>query len=459
MEKEIFIRILNSEMDLATGCTEPAAIALAAAYAGAQIRKLGCPVEAVRVEASVNMIKNAMAAGIPGTAYTGIDYAAAIGAVGGDPTYELQLIGKIPADELERAGELVRDQKVQIDVAKTAEKLYIYVCVTGGGHEAEAVIERLHTNLTLLKVDGKPVDLTGAKEETAAAVTAGKCGSFTDGKAVQNDSADTDKPMTPDEIAEFLTVERVFHYIEEELDPANDPIDIIRKSVEVNSNICDHGMVEEYGLKIGKSMEKECRQGYRTKDMATNAMMVTAAGADARMAGAPYSVVANSGSGNQGITATMPVVATARWMDESEDRMLRAVTLSNLIAIYIKSKFGRLSALCGATVAATGAACGITYLLGGGLNEISYAIQNMMGNVTGILCDGAKADCALKISTCVNAAVEAALMAKRGMRVSNLDGIVEEDVEKTICNFAEIGNKGSAVLDEMILTMMLKKEK
>ena len=149
------------------------------------------------------------------------------------------------------------------------------------------------------------------------------------------------------------------------------------------------------------------------------------------MAGAPVSVVANSGSGNQGITATMPVVAAARWLDIDEPTMLRAVTLSNLIAIRIKSKFGRLSNLCGATVAGTGAACGITYLLGGGYHEICCAIQNMVGNVTGMVCDGAKADCALKISTCVNAACQAAAMGTRGVRVQSTDGIVEENVERT----------------------------
>ncbi|MFU0833841.1 MAG: Serine dehydratase subunit alpha family protein [Oscillospiraceae bacterium] len=146
-------------------------------------------------------------------------------------------------------------------------------------------------------------------------------------------------------------------------------------------------------------------------------------------------------------------------LQSGEDKLIRAVTLSNLIAIYIKSKFGRLSALCGATVAGTGAACGVTYLLGGGLKEISYAIQNMVGNVTGMLCDGAKADCALKISTCTSAAMQAAFLAMKGLRIQNTDGIVEEDVEKTIENFATLGNKGSVTIDSLILEMMIRKNK
>ena len=185
-------------------------------------------------------------------------------------------------------------------------------------------------------------------------------------------------------------------------------------------------------------------------------MIAAAAGADARMAGAPVSVVANSGSGNQGITATMPVVAAAHWLDIDEPTMLRAVTLSNLIAIRIKSKFGRLSNLCGATVAGTGAACGITYLLGGGYHEICCAIQNMVGNVTGMVCDGAKADCALKISTCVNAACQAAAMGTRGVRVQSTDGIVEENVERTLDNFAILSTHGTS--DSVILDLMLNKE-
>lgn len=194
-----------------------------------------------------------------------------------------------------------------------------------------------------------------------------------------------------------------------------------------------------------------------TRDMVTNSMIITTAGADARMAGAPFSVVANSGSGNQGITTTMPVVSLAKWKEIPEDKMVRAVTLSNLIAIRIKSKFGRLSAMCGASVAGTGAACGITYLLGGGYDEICRAIHNMIGDVTGMLCDGAKADCSLKISTCVNAAFQAAFMAMRGVRVESTDGIVEDNVEYTIDNFAKLGNEGSGPMDAAILEMMLNK--
>lgn len=435
MEKSKFIRILESEMELAAGCTEPGAIALTAAYAGAELKKLGDEVKSVRVQASVNIIKNAMAAGIPGTPYIGIPYVAALGSLAAAPEKQLEVANGLPAEMYEQANTMAQSDKVTLELSKAPNKLYIDVVLEGAQHTAHAVIADLHTNLILLEVDGKVVSEGG-----------GSAGGNSD-------------KITPEQIAEFLTVKKIFDYCDKELDPVHDPIDIIRQAVAVNSNICAEGLKKPYGLGIGPGLDKNCREGLMTRDMVTNSMIVTTAGADARMAGAPFSVVANTGSGNQGITATMPVVSLAKWKDIPEEKMLRAVTLSNLIVIRIKSKFGRLSALCGATVAGTGAACGITYLLGGGYEEICRAIHNMVGDVVGMVCDGAKADCALKISSCVNAAFQAAFMAMRGVRVMETDGIVERDVEKTLDNFATLGNKSSGPMDAAILDMMLNKER
>lgn len=437
MDKTMFFRILDSEMELATGCTEPGAIALTGAYAGRELAKLGDSICRMEVKASTNIIKNAMAAGIPGTKYTGIPYAAVIGACAAKPEKLLEVINGVSQDVYQAAEVLVESGKVKVDLAKVPQKLYIDITVYGAAHTARAVIADLHTNLVLLEADGAEVFRAeaGAGAESAGAAVA------------------------PEQIAAFLTIRKIYDFCDKELDPAKDPIDIIREAVRVNSNICDEGLKKEYGLAIGHNLERNCREGVMTRDMTMNSMIITTAGADARMAGAPFSVVANSGSGNQGITTTMPVVALARWRDIPEEKMLRAVTLSNLVAIRIKSKFGRLSAMCGASVAGTGAACGITYLLGGGYDEICHAIQNMVGDVTGMLCDGAKADCALKISSCTNAAFQAAFMAMRGVRVQSTDGIVETDVEKTIDNFATLGNQGSGPMDAAILQMMLNKEK
>ena len=436
MEQNMFIRILNSEMELATGCTEPGAVALTAAEAGQALRKAGVDkAEEITVNASINIIKNAMSAGIPGTDYEGMDYAAAIGALGGDPVYLLEVMNHVPRETVEAAAALVKAGKVRVNVAQVPQKLYIEVIAKGGGHTGRAIVRDLHTNVVLVEQDGVAT-LDKRDTDTAAA-------------------GDSDV-VSPEQIASFLTVRSIWDYCTKELDPMNDPIDIIRSAVKVNSVISNEGLSKEYGLAIGRNLDLNCRKGLMTRDLTTNSMIAAAAGADARMAGAPVSVVANSGSGNQGITATMPVVAAAHWLDIDEPTMLRAVTLSNLIAIRIKSKFGRLSNLCGATVAGTGAACGITYLLGGGYHEICCAIQNMVGNVTGMVCDGAKADCALKISTCVNAVCQAAAMGTRGVRVQSTDGIVEENVERTLDNFAILSTHGTS--DSVILDLMLNKE-
>ncbi len=410
-------------------------MALSAAEAGQALRKAGTDkAEELTVRASVNIIKNAMSAGIPGTEYEGMDYAAAIGALGGDPVYLLEVMNHVPRETVEEAAALVRAGKVKVEVAQVPQKLYVEVIARGSGHTGRAIIRDLHTNVVLVEQDGAA---TLDKRDAAAAGG--------DGDVV-----------TPEQIASFLTVRSIWDYCTKELDPMQDPIDIIRSAVKVNSIISEEGLSREYGLAIGRNLDLNCRKGLMTRDLTTNCMIAAAAGADARMAGAPVSVVANSGSGNQGITATMPVVAAARWLDIDEPTMLRAVTLSNLIAIRIKSKFGRLSNLCGATVAGTGASCGITYLLGGRYHEVCCAIQNMVGNVTGMVCDGAKADCALKISTCVNAACQAAAMGIRGIRVQSTDGIVEENVERTLDNFATLSTHGTS--DSVILDLMLNKQ-
>ena len=301
----MFIRILNSEMELATGCTEPGAVALTAAEAGQALRKAGVDkAEEITVNASINIIKNAMSAGIPGTDYEGMDYAAAIGALGGDPVYLLEVMNHVPRETVEAAAALVKAGKVKVNVAQVPQKLYIEVIAKGGGHTGRAIVRDLHTNVVLVEQDGTAT-LDKQDADTAA-------------------SSDSDV-VTPEQIASFLTVRSIWDYCTKELDPMHDPIDIIRSAVQVNSVISDEGLSKEYGLAIGRNLDLNCRKGLMTRDLTTNSMIAAAAGADARMAGAPVSVVANSGSGNQGITATMPVVAAARWLDIDEPTMLRAV--------------------------------------------------------------------------------------------------------------------------------------
>ena len=314
MDKEMFYRILNSEMELATGCTEPGAIALTGAYAGAELKKLGEKIKRMEVNSSTNIIKNAMAAGIPGTNYTGIPYAAAIGAVRAEPEQKLQVINGVAPEVYAEAEALVEARLVKMGHADVPQKLYIEVICWGQTHKTRAVIADLHTKLVELEVDDASVFAKGEGEEAGSRAT-----------------------VPPEEIAEFLTVRKIYDFIDKELEPLTDPIDIVREAIEVNSFISDRGLEKDYGLAIGRGLRRNVQRGWMANDMVTNSMIAACSAADARMAGAPFSVVANTGSGNQGITATMPVVALARWLTVDEDKMLRAVTLSHLIVIRIKS--------------------------------------------------------------------------------------------------------------------------
>lgn len=247
----MFVRILNSEMELATGCTEPGAVALTAAEAGAALRKAGgTRVEAVTVRASINIIKNAMSAGIPGTSYQGMDYAAAIGAVGGDPVHLLEVMNYVPREQMEEAAALVKAGKVKVEVAQVPQKLYVEVVVTADGHTGRAVVRDLHTNVVLVEQDGVA---TLDKQHTDPAA-----------------AGDSDV-VTPEQIAEFLTVRSIWDYCTEELDPLHDPIDIIRSAVQVNTTISNEGLSKEYGLAIGRNLELNCRKGLMTRDLTTNA--------------------------------------------------------------------------------------------------------------------------------------------------------------------------------------------
>lgn len=427
MDRALICRILNHEMMLATGCTEPAAIALTAAYA--RQRLTGDPTH-VAVTASVNIIKNAMAAGIPGTDYTGMNYAAALGAVCGKVDRQLQVVDDATEADVAKAAELVQSGAVTMARSDAEDKLYVEVELTNAGHQSRAILRGSHTNLVFLEADHKEVPVVPEDKKAA--------------------------DITPELIAETLNIKTIYDFVET-LDRATDDVHMIGKAIAVNSEISEVGAAGNYGLNIGRNIRKNQEMGLMGKDVVTEAVAVTSSAADARMAGANKPVVTNSGSGNQGITATMPIVAAAKILGSGEDRMFKAVTLSNLTAIHIHSRFGLLSGLCGATIAATGAACGLVYLMGGTAEQVGFAVNNMLGDVTGMLCDGAKADCALKISTCVFTAFHCAGMALRGETVKATDGIVETDPEKTIRNFVRLGNDGSAKMDDLVLDILLNK--
>ena len=420
MKYKAYIQILEEELKPAMGCTEPISLAYAAAVAAKYMD--GLP-DKVLVEASGSIIKNVKSVIVPNTNHMkGIPVAAAVGIIAGNPDKELEVLADVTPEQIAKMQEFLQHTEITTKHIELGCTFDIIITLYQGEHYVKVRIANDHTNVVLIEKDGEKLKYIPVNGETNEGLT---------DRTLLNLADIYDFANTVD-------VEDLKHV----LDP----------QIKCNMAIAEEGLRNNYGANIGSVLLKMAGEN---PDVRTRARAMAAAGSDARMNGCEMPVVICSGSGNQGITATMPVVAAARWLDIDEEKMLRAVTLSNLIAIRIKSKFGRLSNLCGATVAGTGAACGITYLLGGGYHEICCAIQNMVGNVTGMVCDGAKADCALKISTCVNAACQAAAMGTRGVRVQSTDGIVEHNVEYTLDNFATLSTHGTS--DSVILDLMLNK--
>ena len=425
MDEAKYLAILNKELVVAQGCTEPIAIAYAAALA----RKLAGPADIVRISVSVsaNIVKNAMAVSIPGTQRCGVDFAAALGAVAGDSTKVLEVLSGITPNDIETAAELVKHGSVIVDLAETNKKLYIEVDVHTSNAKAKAVIADNHTTVTLIEVNGE---------------------------TFKRDNEPSDFQSLEDDTT-GMNIDSIWNFA---MQVDLNKLGIVIESIELNKIVAQEGLTNDYGLQVGKAIKGYVESGIIRDDLSTRAMSLAAAASDARMAGCQLPVMSNSGSGNQGITAVLPVIAAGEWLKASEEQIFRAVTLSHLVTIFIKIQFGRLSAICGATVAAIGASCGITYLLGGGVEQIKLATQNMLGNVTGMLCDGAKAGCAMKISTCTSAAVQSALMARKGIGIQSTDGIIEYDPHFSIENLCLLGNRGTAEADRIILEIMLNKK-
>ncbi|GGA02553.1 UPF0597 protein [Paenibacillus marchantiophytorum] len=425
MRTDTFINILQNELVVALGCTEPVAIALAAAKARTYVDG---NIDKITVYASAGIIKNALAVGIPGTGLTGIDFVAALGAIAGNAEKQLEVLADIKPEDITVAQEMVERGIAVVHLADTPKKLYIEVIIEAETRYAKVVITDNHTNITLIEVDGQIIDRGGCANA-----------SF---KSSKEDRSE----LTIDSIVEFVNT----------VDLAE--LGLVKMSIELNRKAGLDGLEHAYGLEVGKTIKENVQKGILSDDLISHAMALAAAGSDARMAGSSMPVMANSGSGNQGIAATNPVIAAAEKLGATEEQLIRAAALSHLVTIHIKSKFGRLSALCGVTVSGTGASCGITYLLGGGKAEIKAAIQNMLGNVSGMMCDGAKGGCAMKVATCTSAAVQSALLASKGMTISSTNGFIENEAEKTIDNFCRIGNEATSEIDKLILEMMLNKD-
>jgi len=421
-----YLAILKQETIPALGCTDPVAIALASAKAR---KALGSDPERMEVFLSRNMLKNAMGVGIPGTRTSGIETAAALGAFGGNADAGLQVLSRVVQAQAEKADRFVKDGKVIVHLKDTPEVLYIEAALSNGKESARVLIQGDYTRIVKVEKNEK---LIFHLDQDTIPGTQG--------------SPDFSKALSISEIWDFTREVPFAH------------ISFLLLGSEMNSTLSDEGLNNEYGLRSGKIMRKAMREGTHPADLPALAVMRTSAAVDARMAGCHLPATTNSGSGNQGITITLPILMISRELNCSDEKLARSLALGHLTAIHIRRHFDRLSSMCGLVAAGTGAACGIIYLQGGGIVEITAGIANMVGNLSGMVCDGAKPGCALKASSAVHAAFQSSLLALKGVRVSASEGIVEEDAEKCIDNLGILGSEGMRQTDRMMLDLMLAKK-
>jgi len=420
-----FLELLKKEVIPALGCTEPIAVALAAAKAAEVLMKTPQKIE---VLLSKNMLKNAMGVGIPGTGMTGVPIATALGAIGGNPQAGLEVLKDITLEDIVAAKEMVSEKRVSVNLKITNEKLYIEVKCSYEKIFSRVIIKGTHTNVVLIELNGKVI--------------------------FKNDDIGSSSKEDKEECIE-LSVKRIYEYAQS---VSIEDVNFLLEGARMNKLVSDEGLKNDYGLKVGKSILENSKVSPFVEDLSSFIVSVTAAASDARMAGCNLPVMSTAGSGNQGIAASLPAFAAAMKLGKSDEELTRALVISNLMTIYIKTYLGRLSPLCGSGVAATtGSSCAITYLLGGKLENINYAIKNMIANVTGVICDGAKSGCALKIASGVSAAVQSAVLAINGVEATDNDGIIDTDVDNTVRNLGIIGTKGMIETDSVILEIMTSK--
>ena len=415
-----YINVLKEELIPAMGCTEPIAIA----YAGAIAREhLGCLPERVEIEVSGNIIKNVKSVIVPNTGgLRGIEVAAAAGIVAGDAAKELKVISEVSTEAVAVIHKFLESTPITVNFSDSKKIFDIMITVYGNGHSAYVRICEFHTNIVEIREDDKYV----LQKDIAVEDSLG----FTDRK--------------------FMNVQEIIEFADTAI--IEDVKDILDLQVECNVNISEEGLAGDYGANIGKVLLKT----YGTDDVKIRAKAKAAAGSDARMNGCEMPVVINSGSGNQGITASIPVIEYAKELGVSDEKRYRALLVSNLITIHLKSGIGRLSAYCGAVSAGCASGAGIAYLYGGGVDEVSHTIVNSLAITSGIICDGAKASCAAKIATAIDAGILGYHMYKEGQQFYGGDGIVSKGVENTIKNVGQLAKEGMATTDQEILKIMTK---
>ena len=387
---------------------------------------LGTKPEKINVLLSANILKNAMGVGIPGTGMIGLPIAIALGALIGKSEYQLEVLKDSTPDVVEEGKRFIEEKRIHISLKENIEeKLYIEVCCEVGDDKATAVIAGGHTTFIYIERNG---EVLFQKQHTASCEKEEECLE--------------------------LTLRKVYDFA---LNTPLDEISFILETARLNKAAAERSFEGNYGHGLGKMLRGTYEHKVMGDSVFSHILSYTSGACDARMAGAMIPVMSNSGSGNQGISATLPVLVFAEENDKSEEELIRALMLSHLTVIYIKQSLGRLSALCGCVVAATGSSCGITWLMGGTYDQVAYAVQNMIANLTGMICDGAKPSCALKVTTGVSTAVLSAIMAMENRCVTSVEGIIDEDVDQSIRNLTKIGSKGMNETDKLVLEIMTGK--
>lgn len=419
---EKIIALIKHEVVPAMGCTEPAAVALAAAYAANQVEG---EIEKIELFVSPSILKNGMGVGIPNTGLVGLDIAAALGAIVAEPEKELEILGDLDESQLAQGKALM--DKITTKMEASSEKVYIKAIVKSKSQSATATIRCRHNFLYQLEVDGKTIFQQEIKQDENCHVAGAE---------------------------EF----RLKDYFEFANGVAYEELLKLDLGEKINRRISEFGLSEDSGMGVGKTILQNIKDGILGDDIHNYATALTAAATDARMSGCNLPVISNSGSGNQGLSITLPIIAASEKLGSSHEKLVRALALGHLVSIHIKNKTGLLSSICGCLSASAGAACGIVLLLGGDFQKMEYAIKNMIGNTTGMLCDGAKEGCSLKVATTTSAAVQAALLANMGRSISPNDGIVTDDLDETIDNLAKIVKTGMQNTDSTILNIMINKK-
>lgn len=454
-ERTSIIALIKQEVIPAIGCTEPIAVALCVAKA---TEILGCKPHRIEAHLSANILKNAMGVGIPGTGMIGLPIAIALGALIGKSEYGLEVLKECTPDAVEAGKRMIADDAISIKLKEDiTEKLYIEITASGATTAASCTTTATSGATTASSTTAASGATTASSATTATAIIAGGHTNFIylshNGEVLLDAPLKSTAEQNGNKTA--LTLKKVYDFA---TTAPLEEIEFILEAQRLNKAAAETSFKGRYGHQLGRTLKESTREmSILGNNTFSKILSYTTAACDARMAGVMVPVMSNSGSGNQGITATLPITIYAEENNKSREELIRALTLSHLTVIYIKQSLGRLSALCGCVVAATGSSCGITYLMGGGYNQISFAVQNMIATLTGMVCDGAKPSCSLKIASGVSTSLLSAILAMEEQCVSSVEGIIDNDVDKSILNLTRIGSESMNETDHAVLDIMTHK--